>query len=174
LRRLYHSSEPSLATYIAMQAMPHRKHIITVRDPRNLRDWKEEFNRPSLSRLQVVSNFLYEHNSLASRAVRRAEMVYSSAKFLVPKIKSMYSLKSDPIFLPTPVDIPGDIYKASTPTVCYLARLDRRKRPELFLELAKNFPHVQFIAMGKSRDKKWESRLRAVSRRPIPARLIYK
>jgi glycosyltransferase involved in cell wall biosynthesis len=69
----------------------------------------------------------------------------------------MYQLTTNPIFLPTPVAINGNIEKAATPTVCYLARLDRRKRPTLFLDLAKKFPHVTFIVIGHSRDKKWEA-----------------
>jgi len=87
--------------------------------------------------------------------------VFTIGKYLVPKVKSMYRLEIDPVFLPTPVHIPEITNKSDTPTVCYVARLDRRKRPKLFFDLAKKFPDVHFIAMGKSRDKKWEADLRA-------------
>jgi hypothetical protein len=36
-----------------------------------------------------------------------------------------------------------------------VARLDRRKRPTLYFDLARRFPHVRFIAMGKARDPQW-------------------
>ena len=52
------------------------------------------------------------------------------------------------------------VEKASRPTVCYVARLDRRKRPQLFFELAAKFPDVRFLALGRSRDSRWERRLR--------------
>ena len=56
--------------------------------------------------------------------------------------------------------IPPEPLKAARPTVCYLARLDRRKRPELFLDLAARFPGVRFLVLGKSRDPAYERRLR--------------
>ena len=88
------------------------------------------------------------------------DAVYTIGKCLVPKVNKMYGLTKSSEFLPTPVAVPDDIKKADKPTVCYLARLDRRKRPELFLDLAEKFPDVQFIAMGKSRDRKWDTYLR--------------
>ena len=143
-----------------MKEMPNRKHIITFRDPRDFRDWKMEYELPSLNKLQVLSNYFYESNFLVKRAVRRADDVFCIAKYLIPKVKSMYCLKSDPHFLPTPVAIPDKIEKAITPTVCFLARLDRRNRPEIFFQLAKKFPHIKFVAVGKSRDEKWDSYLK--------------
>jgi glycosyltransferase involved in cell wall biosynthesis len=157
---VYHSSEPSLGTFLAQQAMADRKHIITVRDPRDCRDWRMEFALPSLNRWQVVANYLYESNLLVSRAVRRADAVYSTAKSLIAKIRRMYRLGSDPKFLPTPVAIPDEVQKATIPTVCFLARLDRRKRPELFLDLTPKFPEVSFIVMGDSRDARYDRFLR--------------
>lgn len=157
---IYHSQEPSFGTYIAMKEMPNRKHIVTFRDPRDLQDWKMEYELPSLSKLQVLSNYLYENNFLVKRAVRRADGVFCIAKYLIPKVKSMYCLRYDPSFLPTPVAVLDKVEKAATSTVCFLARLDRRKRPEIFLELAGKFPHVKFIVVGKSRDEKWDAYLR--------------
>jgi len=157
---IYHSCEPSLGTHFAMQAMPHKKHMITMRDTRDYQDWKLEYTHPSLGKLQVLSNFLYEDNFLVKRAVRRAHAVYCAAQFLIPKVKKKYTLRRDPVFLPTPVTIPQSLLKSERPTVCYMGRLDRRERPELFMELAKSFPDVQFIAVGSSRDQQWDSYLR--------------
>lgn len=157
---IYHSSEPSYGTYLAMKEMPDKKHIVTFRDPRDFQDWKMEYELPSLNRLQVIHNYFYENNFLVRSCINRMDGVYTIGKYLIPKVKSMYGLKFDPKFLPTPVSVPDKIEKASTPTVCFLARMDRRKRPEIFFELAKIFPHVKFIAVGKSRDKNWGNYLK--------------
>lgn len=157
---IYHSCEPSLATYYAVRSMPRKHHMITFRDPRTLHDWWMEFSLPSLSRAQVLHNFLYENNGLVHRAIAEMDAVYTIGRDLVPKVRGMYRLRCDPAFLPTPVAVPDRVEKATHPTVCYMARLDRRKRPRLFLDLARRFPRVQFILAGKSRDAAWETALR--------------
>ena len=158
---LYHSCEPSFGTYLAQRAMPHRAHVVTVRDPRDLSDWKTEFLLPSLNKLQVVHNFLYEHNWLVRRSLQRADAVYTTAHCLIPKVQSMYGLACPPAFLPTPVAIPAQVEKSAHPTVCHVARMDRRKRPAVFLDLARRFPDVRFVAVGASRDPRWDAELRA-------------
>ncbi|MHA2009784.1 MAG: glycosyltransferase family 4 protein [Candidatus Hodarchaeales archaeon] len=157
---IYHSCEPSFSSYLAIKAMPERKHIVTCRDPRDFNDWKMEFALPSLSKLQVLSSYFYENNPLVRGCLKDMDAVFTNAKYLIPKVKSMYGLKSDPRFLPTPVAIPNRVKKADIPTVCYIARLDRRKRPEIFLSLAEEFPHIEFIAVGKSRDRRWDDNLK--------------
>jgi glycosyltransferase involved in cell wall biosynthesis len=157
---IYHSCEPSTGTYLARRAMPNKKHMVTFRDPRDFRDWIMEFDLPSLNKLQVVHNYFYESNILVKKSIQQMNGVFTIGKYLIPKVKKMYKLQKNPIFLPTPVEVPGRIEKSKTPVVCYLARMDKRKRPELFLDLAEKFPHVEFIAMGKSRNKLWDSYLR--------------
>lgn len=156
---IYHASEPSLSTYLAMKAMPDRKHVITFQDARTLRDWKTELDRPAISKLQVLSNYVYEHNFLVGLAVRRAHGVFAQAESQIPKIKSMYRLETV-LPLHNPVGIPAEIRKSSRPTVGWLNRWDRVKRPQQFLELAAKFPDVRFIAAGHSRDKQWDRSLR--------------
>lgn len=158
---IYHSCEPSVGTYLAFKAMPHKRHVVTVRDPRDLHDWWMEFKLPSLNRLQVLHNYFYENNFLVRRCIRQMNAVFTTGKFLVPKVKSMYRLELDPAFLPTPVTVPKSVRKSEKPTVCYVGRLDRRKQPQLFFDLAERFPHIRFIAMGKSRDRKWEDHILA-------------
>lgn len=157
---IYHSMEPSLGTYLAQRAMPDRKHLVTFRDPRDLHDWVIEFKLPSLNSLQVLSNWLYEDNWLVKHAVRKADACFTTARCLISKTKKKYHLKKTPEFLPTPVAIPANIEKSPEPLVCYLARLDRRKRPELFLNLAQSFPEVKFLVAGQSRNSAWEAYLR--------------
>jgi glycosyltransferase involved in cell wall biosynthesis len=157
---IFHSSEPSLATVLAMMSAPGKKHLVTVRDPRDLEDWKIEYAQPSLSKWQVALNYIFENNPLVKSSVRRADGVFAPAKCLIGKITAMYRLSTEPVFLPTPVKIPPLIAKSDRPKVCYAGRIDRRKRPELFLDLASQFPHVEFIVMGKSRDVRYEQDLR--------------
>lgn len=158
---VYHSEEPSLGTYLAMRAMPGRKHIVTFRDPRDPEDWRTEFRLPSLNPAQVIANWLYEDNGLVRRAVRRADGWYAAAGLVIPKARLKYKLSADPKFLPTPVEIPEKIEKAPTPTVCFVSRWDKRKRPEIFFELAKAFPEVHFVAAGQSRNLEWDQYLRS-------------
>jgi len=157
---IYHSQEPSLGTYLAMRAMPARKHIVTFRDPRDPQDWRTELRLPSLSPIQVLVNWLYEDNWLVRRAVRRADGLFAAAKMVAPKARVKYHLNANPEFLPTPVEIPDNIQKAPVPTVCFISRWDKRKRPEIFFELANSFPEVNFLAAGKSRNPEWDKYLR--------------
>ncbi|MFL5547603.1 MAG: glycosyltransferase family 4 protein, partial [Gemmatimonadales bacterium] len=158
---IYHSQEPSFTTHLAQRAMPGRKHLVTLRDTHEWSDWLAELRHPSLNRRQVLANKLFEDNPLVQRAVRRAHRLYCAAEFLRAKAQRKYRLRSIPEFLPTPVSVPDHIHKAERPTVCYLARWDRRKRPELFLALARKFPQIRFIAFGTSRDTEYERGLRA-------------
>lgn len=158
--QVYHSCEPSSATYLASRAKPDRAHMITCRDPRDWEDWKTEFALPSRSRVRVIANYLYENGPLVRRGVQRADAVYAAAKCLIPKAQAMYRLRQPPRFLPTPIEIPESVQKATEPTVCFVGRLDRRKRPELFFGLVERFPDVRFIAVGASNDPAWDQSLR--------------
>ena len=53
-----------------------------------------------------------------------------------------------------------NIVKSNQPTVCFLARWDKRKKPELFFQLAKSFPEIKFIAIGKGRNNNYDRYLR--------------
>jgi glycosyltransferase involved in cell wall biosynthesis len=155
---VYHSCEPSITTALARWAMPHRKHLITLRDPRSREDWRRELERPSRSKLQVISNWIFEAKPLVRWATRRADAVYASAASSIPKIKHIYGLDAE--FLPTPTAVPAAVAKASIPTVSWLARWDRIKRPEIFLQLPPRFPQVRFRFAGAALDPQWERHLR--------------
>lgn len=157
---IYHSCAPSLGTHLAMRARPDRAHIVTVRDPHDMNDWKTEFALPSLNKLQVIHNILYEDSPTVRRAVLCSDAVYVPARHLIAKVQSLYGLTHAPEFLPTPVEVPPQVRKAARPTVCNVGRMDRRKRPTLFLDLARRFPDVRFITVGASRDPKWDEELR--------------
>jgi glycosyltransferase involved in cell wall biosynthesis len=157
---IYHSHEPSLGGWLAMRAMPHRKHIVTNQDPRLLRDWWIEFRHPTYSPLQVLKTAAYYENPLTRRSVRAAHQVMVPAQYLKQVVARKYGLRDEPIFMPTPIRIPQSVTKSAIPTVCYLGRLDRRKRPERFLKLAARFPDVQFICVGEAQDKSYDTFLR--------------
>lgn len=159
---IYHSEEPSIGTYIAMKAMPKRKHIVTSQDPRDNNDWIVEYSYyPIHKKLLFPLFYLYETNPYVKKSVKNADAVFCQAKYIVPKVKSMYGLTNNLLFLPNPVSIPNAGFKKSDdPTVCFLARWDKRKNPEIFFELAKKFPNVKFIAMGKAHHERWDKFLR--------------
>lgn len=157
---IYHSEEPSFGTYLVQRFHPDKKHIITFRDTRLFSDWITELRLPSLSKPQVLFNWFYEDNFFVRHAVRKADKTFIAAKLLQDRVIKKYRLRDRPEFLPTPVLIPEKIEKDTQPTVCYIARWDRRKRPVLLIELAKSFPYVHFIIAGSSRDKKFDAFLR--------------
>jgi glycosyltransferase involved in cell wall biosynthesis len=157
---IYHSQHPSYSTSLALDAMPDRKHLITFRDPKTFRDWVIELGNPSVSYLRSVLSYGYETFRVAG-AVRRADRIYACAHEVGTKVRNAFGLAEDPGFLPSPIAVPAQPpVKSSRPTVCFVARWDRRKRPELFLELARQRPDVRFVAVGKSQDAAWDAELR--------------
>jgi len=158
---IYHSEEPSFGTYLAMKEMPEKIHLVTSRDTKFFNDWVREFINPSFNKIQVLANYLYEDNYFVKRSVRKANRVFCAAKFLNGKVSKKYSLKNAVEFLPTPIEVPKkEILKSGFPTVCYLARWDKRKKPELFFQLAESFPEIKFIAIGKGRNNNYDRYLR--------------
>lgn len=158
---IYHSQEPNFGTFLAQHFHPQKKHVITFRDTRLLSDWAIEFAHPSKNRLQVLANIIFEDNFLVHKAVRRADARFAASSFLIERTYLKYHLKEKPVFLPTPVDIPNSVTKSKVPTVCYISRWDRRKRPELFIQLARLSPEIHFIAVGASRDPAYDKKIRS-------------
>ena len=145
---IYHSQEPSLGTAVAQVAVPHKKHIVTFQDPREIEDWRLEWAPQHPSRLDEL-RFWFHYQRGVGKAARRAHSRYCQAKYITEKAMRMYKLKEAPGFLPNPLRL-SEIWnaKALHPTVCYVGRWDARKRPELFLELAAKFPNVNFVFAG--------------------------
>jgi len=158
---IYHSEEPSFGTHLAMKAMPEKLHLVTSRDPKLFYDWINEFIHPSQNKMQVLANYFYENNLLVKKAVLKAHAVFCAARYLNTKVSEKYSLKQGVSFLPTPVEVPErHIIKSPVPTVCFLARWDKRKKPEIFFQLAESFPDINFIAVGKGRNVSYDNYLR--------------
>lgn len=159
---IYHSEEISIGSYIAMKTMPESKHILTFQDPRDLTTWFIDF-KCSSNTAKIIYPLIYSYrtNPFCNKAVKNMDSLFCQAKYIIPKVKKMYNLHSNPNFLPNPVQMPErGLQKADEPAVCFLGRFDGVKRPEIFFNLAKIFPDVKFIAMGKSHDMKYDNYLR--------------
>ncbi|MFC1809114.1 glycosyltransferase family 4 protein, partial [Candidatus Omnitrophota bacterium] len=76
---IYHTEEPSMISVFAKLAMPHKKHIVTFRDPRNSKDWRIELREHSLSKWQVICNYFFENNLFVHYFVRNCDGTYAAA-----------------------------------------------------------------------------------------------
>ena len=52
---------------------------------------------------------LYLDQSPVRRAIHRADQLCCAAPYLVPKVRNLYGLTSEPPFLPTPVHVPDGV-----------------------------------------------------------------
>jgi glycosyltransferase involved in cell wall biosynthesis len=157
---IYHSQQPSLASWVAKRSTPGKLHVSTLRDPRSSRDWLQEFRHPTHSKIRLAKTWIYYENTLARAAIRSMDALYVPAHYLAHKSQGLYGLKSPPQYMPTPVEVPDTASKAERPTVCFVGRWDRVKRPNIFFDLAPQFPEVDFIAIGRAHDKSFEAELR--------------
>jgi glycosyltransferase involved in cell wall biosynthesis len=157
---LYHSQHPSYSTRLAMDAMPARKHLITFRDPHTLGDWLTELRHPSISRVRTLLAFVNENLGVGG-AVKRADGIFCCTREIEAKVRQLYRHPFALGLLPSPIAIPErTLEKSPEPTVCFVGRWDRRKRPELFFETAARRPDVRFIAVGRAQDSAWDAHLR--------------
>ena len=163
---IFHSTGESVYTYFAIKSRPEKKHIITFQDPRDKKDWEEIYTVPTTTdkkvleiwkddletfNIQSKTFFRKIRERMEYKAVKQADALYCQAKYLGKKVRNMYDLDYKPEFLPNPIYLPRkEIRKAAEPTVCFLGRLDIIKRPWMFFDLAKKFPEIKFIVMGKS------------------------
>jgi glycosyltransferase involved in cell wall biosynthesis len=122
---------PQVEARIATLRLPH--------DPSVLPEGIKPIDCRSLS--------LLRHQSNHSRAFLFATPAPSRSELM-----EAYGLTGvDCAFLPNIVDIRANkVIKSETPRVIFLTRLDPIKRPWLFVELAKIFPQVEFLLLGKA------------------------
>ena len=74
---LFHSQDPTILTYLAERLHPRRTHVVTSRDPRDLKDWWIEFLYATPTRrLLTPFNYLTEAGLFVRQAVRRADAVF--------------------------------------------------------------------------------------------------
>jgi len=159
---VYHSQEVSYGTVAALLAAPRRRHVITFQDPYDSAEWNRIAQvEPRYAQTLTFRARLVIEVDILAKACRRADALYSQAKFLVPRARRLYHLRRDPSFLPNPVYlVKGRVRKSPTPMLCFLARWDPQKRVECFLELARKFPKVAFVAMGRAHDPQRDADIR--------------
>ncbi|MEM3680047.1 MAG: glycosyltransferase family 4 protein [Metallosphaera sp.] len=148
---VYISIDCMVETYLAQKVMPDRKHVIWVQDPF---DWNDYELLGSIDPNYRISKLkFWITKKLYERTYKKADLILTQAKCCIPKIAKLYHVNPHRVvYLPNPVEhIPGEdsIRKATNPTVCFLGRMDPQKRYWIFFELAKEFPEVKFIAIGK-------------------------
>lgn len=154
---IFHNQDIIQDSWVAMKYGPkNAKHLITFQDPPTFKDiWMLEKIRTgggTLKKIKWKTKFALRHKLLSS-VVENADGLYSEARFLIDKAKTMYKIKQEIGYLPNPVRVPSrSILKSSQPTVCFLGRWDAQKRPWLFFELARKYPKVKFIAMGQTQE----------------------
>lgn len=160
---IYHSQEPTLPSYLAQQAAPEAVHIVTCRDPRGLADHLVELKHTNFKRrLMFPITWYYEASSKVKRAVRNATAVFCAAPCLQPRIARLYGESVQPIFVPSPIDVPKQSpKKAKEPIALFVGRWDHRKRIERFFELAREFSQMRFVAVGRAHDESYDRKLRA-------------
>ena len=148
--RIFHSQDPTVLTALAQDAHPGRVHIVTCRDPRDRRDWWTEFRFATMRRrILTPLHLLTESGPIVAHGVRHADAVYVPAHFLRTKVQRMYGLPEPAGFMPNLIDVPDKIPpKPPVPVLTFLGRWDKRKRLELFLSLAAEFPLYRFVAAG--------------------------
>lgn len=155
---LYHTQQPFIGSWLAQRARPCKAHVVTFRVPSLPDDWMVAFRHAQSSPLRVTRSLLYNDNPLTGLAVRRADGWGIAGEFLREAVRRKYGPGVAPVFLPTPVDIPARVEKSRVPTVCFVGRFDRIKRPDRFFRLAARHPEIKFIAVGKaSCEPYWES-----------------
>jgi glycosyltransferase involved in cell wall biosynthesis len=157
---VYHSQDTSILTFLARIAAPKAAHILTFRDPMNRHDWAIETAHVGMHPIGWSLYRWFITNPLVAWAVRSMDARYCAAEFVIPKTQTLYLLPEPPEFLASPVHMPATTVKAERPTVCFVGRWEGRKRVELFFDLARQNPGVDFIALGNNRDETKDKILR--------------
>ena len=154
---VFHSQDPTLGTWLAKRYNKNSLHFLTCQNPKSENDWK------NVIRYYPFRRRIY--NSLVDPRVKGCikdlDRVFCQAKYTISKVRSLYQLTYDPVFLPNPVKIPTALpLKSETPTALFLGRFDLEKQPETFISLANDFPYVIFIAAGASHNLSYDTRIR--------------
>lgn len=140
-------------------ALPRTPIIVWVRDPRTPEDMRkiETLRIPGAACVRPQGIQTIDCTSLsavvrASRLLARPVLFATPAPGLVERVPDTYGVTpSDVSFLPNIINLePGSLLKSERASVVFLARLDPVKRPWLFAELARRFPEVEFLFLGRS------------------------
>jgi glycosyltransferase involved in cell wall biosynthesis len=139
--------------------LPRAPIIVWVRDPHPPEDVVKikTVRIPGHENVQPQGLISADCTSLAgivkaSKCLKRPVLFATVSPFLKAKIEGTYGVQPQEVtILPNIINLePGEIRKSAKPTVIFLARLDPYKRPWLFVELARHFPEVDFLVLGKA------------------------
>jgi glycosyltransferase involved in cell wall biosynthesis len=139
-------------------ALPRTPVVVWVRDPRTPEDVRsintlrvpgaEGFSPQGIAEVDCTSLATVVR---ASRLLARPVLFATPAPSLAARMPGTYGVKPPEVFfLPNIIDAePREVSKSERPSVVFLGRLDPIKRPWLFAELARRFPSVEFLFMGR-------------------------
>lgn len=142
-----------------LKRLPRTPVIVWVRDPRTREDVKRlrtlripgsDAEPGGVADWDFASLRRFMH---ATRFLRRKIILANKMAYMRDKIESTFGLPASEFELPNPdvVDYKAvRVQKRPRPTVVSLGRLDPVKRPWLFIELARLFPDVDFLMLGKN------------------------
>ena len=140
-------------------AAPRTPLIVWVHDPRPAEDIEKIKTLKVPGSEETVPRGIRTINCTSlrriagfSQVIARPVVFGAPAMCLVEKIPGTYGVKAPPVtFLPNIINEgPVRIEKHARPRVIFLGRLDPIKRPWIFAELAKEFPHIEFLFLGQA------------------------
>ena len=149
----------NLGYSVYLRAMPRTPAIIWIRDPRAPED-AEKINTTRIPGLpDVLPQGLYSFDGTSMARIeresswfRRPLLFATQAPHLITRLEGAFGVEPwEVFFLPNNLRVdPPVVVKSATPNVVFLGRLDPVKRPWLFAELARSFPHVEFRFLGQA------------------------
>jgi glycosyltransferase involved in cell wall biosynthesis len=139
-------------------SMPRTPLIIWARDPWPPADVAQiaSLRLPHDPVLQPQGTTAFDCTSLrwvlrAAPWLQRQVVIAVPAPHLAAKVAPTYGVRvSHCPWLPNIIDLPPAVSKSPHPRVVFLGRLDPTKRPWLYVELARQFPEVEFLMLGQS------------------------
>lgn len=140
-------------------ALPFTPIITWVRDPRTTPDIEKIKSLKIPGNKSVVPAGISDNDMSGLSKYANRNFPFSNKVCLANKMthlrktnSEVYNLPESEFVLPNPSVVNYDaakIDKDDKPTVIFIGRLDPIKRPWLFIELAKNFPAVDFLMLGQ-------------------------
>jgi len=162
----------AVSTYLPfiLNVFDEAKHIVTFQDPRDFKDMIIERTFAEQIQPMLFSPFFPMYIIIKNKTLgfylKKVDIYTAQAKFLVNKAMRLFNLSKKPIYIPNFVQVPKrKIKKSETPKVCFLGRLDKRKRPEIFIGLAKYFPDVEFIMIGRAHDIRRDRKIKLLAKK---------
>jgi glycosyltransferase involved in cell wall biosynthesis len=112
-----------------------------------MKDAEYHFQNKRIVKAIHKKNFVKPVHSFITK--NRYLEVYAEAGFIAGKSKNLFFLPKMPNILHNPVNVYYAAGKKNeNPTICWVARWDPQKRPDMALLIAKQLPEVNFIMIG--------------------------